>query len=94
MIHKPHHRGQSAGREVVRVAKLEMALTNFMMEMGQRFALTLSEFDRLQLEPLRQRLAVLEAKPKRGRPRKTVAPVDVATEAAGASGDVPVETVL
>lgn len=65
-------RGQSAGREVVRVGKLERTLTNFMLEMGQRFAGTLAEYDRLQLEPLRQRLAALEAKPKRGRPRKTV----------------------
>ena len=93
MIHNPHHRGQSAGREVVRVGAFERSLERFMVEMGQRIALTIAEYDRLQIEPLRQRLLALEAKPKRGRPRKTVAPVDVATEAAGASGDVPVETV-
>lgn len=69
--------------------RLDRAFAAHDSDIGQKMGDTLVEYDRLFVEPLRKRLDALEAKPKRGRPRKTPVVAEVATEAPSPSTDMP-----
>lgn len=83
---------QPLSRQPVRVGALERTLEQFNAEIGAKVAKLLTAYHEREVEPLRQRLAVLEAKPKRGRPRKTPVAPSVTEEAPGPSADMPVGT--